>query len=199
VLDKLVRAGRGGYCFEHATLFAAARVVLFAPRTDVPRDHMFLTVAVNGAVFVVDPGFGPFSPRFPVPLVDGDIGQDDTKTHWMTHDGAFWTLHVPRDGRSAPGWMSTLEQENLVDFEVANHFTATHPRSPFINWIMLSAATPLGRVNVMNRDITILDGNGLTPDRLADRAALRALSVEYFGFDMPEIERMTVPAIPEWQ
>jgi N-hydroxyarylamine O-acetyltransferase len=105
---------------------------------------------------------------------------------------------VPRDGRSGPGWVSTLEQENLVDFEVANHFTAL-PRSPFINWIMLTAGTPLRRVNVMNRDITILDDNGLTPSRLADRAALRALLVEHFVFDMPEVERMMVPAIPEWQ
>ncbi|TMG83178.1 MAG: arylamine N-acetyltransferase [Betaproteobacteria bacterium] len=47
--EKLVRARRGGYCFEHATLFAAAleqvgfapvrhtaRVVLLAPRTASP-------------------------------------------------------------------------------------------------------------------------------------------------------------------
>src|ERR1700691_1534010 len=57
VQAKLVHAHRGGYCYEHATLFAAvlerlgfqpvrhaARVILFAPITRAPRTHMFLTV-----------------------------------------------------------------------------------------------------------------------------------------------------------
>src|SRR4030095_3294757 len=54
---KLVRALRGGYCFEHATLFGAvldaagfrptrhiARVLMVTPREASPRTHMFLTV-----------------------------------------------------------------------------------------------------------------------------------------------------------
>ena len=90
---KIVDAGRGGYCFEHATLFAAvlealgfqltrhaARVVLFGPLANAKRDHMFLTVSVGGETYVVDPGFGPFAPRFPVPLVESAAGQT---THWM--------------------------------------------------------------------------------------------------------------------
>jgi N-hydroxyarylamine O-acetyltransferase len=210
--DKLIRAGRGGYCFEHATLFAgvlemlgfqpvrhAARVVLFSPRTEASRTHMFLTVPVDGATFVADPGFGLFAARFPVPLVDGETAGGGQDTHWMTRDGDLWALRVPRDGQPVTGWVSTLEKENLVDFEVANHFIATHPASPFVNWIMLSAATPEGRINVMNRDVTILRGAESRSMRLADRAALRALLVEHFGFDLPEVERLAVPAIPEWQ
>ncbi|HEY4041660.1 MAG TPA: arylamine N-acetyltransferase [Rhodopila sp.] len=50
-----------------------ARVVLFAPRTEVPRSHLFLTAPADGASFVVDPGFGPFSSSFPVPQTDGRI------------------------------------------------------------------------------------------------------------------------------
>src|SRR5271157_2342005 len=78
VQDKLVRAHRGGYCFEHVTLFAAvlerlgfhpvrhtARVVLFASRTESPRAHMFLTVPLSEGRFVADPGFGPFAPGVP--------------------------------------------------------------------------------------------------------------------------------------
>jgi N-hydroxyarylamine O-acetyltransferase len=208
--DKLVRAGRGGYCFEHATLFAAvletlgftvnrhaARVVLFAPRTEVPRDHMFLTVTLGGATFVVDPGFGPFAPRFPVPLVEAGAG--DRATHWMTRENGLWALHVTRDDQPAIGWLATLETENAVDFEVANHFTATHTGSPFLNWIMLSAITPEGRVNVMNRDVTLLFGEEPRRMQLADRTALRGLLLEHFGFDLPEVEQLRVPAIPEWQ
>src|SRR4029079_725996 len=80
---KLVTAGRGGYCFEHGTLFAAvlealgfrpvrhlARVVVALPRDLAPRNHMMLSVDVPEGRFVVDPGFGALAPRVPVPLAD---------------------------------------------------------------------------------------------------------------------------------
>jgi N-hydroxyarylamine O-acetyltransferase len=51
----------------------------------------------------------------------------------------------------------------------------------------------------MNRDVTILRGAESRSVRLADRTTLRALLVEHFGFDLPEVERLAVPAIPEWQ
>jgi N-hydroxyarylamine O-acetyltransferase len=207
--DKLVRAGRGGYCFEHATLFAAvletlgfqpirhaARVVLFGPSSESPRTHMFLTVPVEGATFVVDPGFGPFGSPVPVPLADRETAGGN---HWMARDGDLWALHLQRDGQPVTGWVTTLEKENPVDFEVANHYIATHPNSLFVNRIMLSAVTPEGRVNVNNRDVTIRRGTESGPVQLADRGALRALLIEYFGFDLPEVERLTVPAIPEWR
>lgn len=207
---KIVGAGRGGYCFEHASLFAAVlealgfqvsrhagRVVLFGPLAEAKRDHMFMTVTVGGASYVVDPGFGPFAPRFPVPLVDLPPGQS---THWMQRDGDFWFLHVTREDRQpVAGWASTLEVENPIDFEVFNHYIATHPKSPFVNWIFMSAVTPEGRVNVMNRKVTLLRGTAEpTSTELPDRAALRGLLMEHFGFDLPEVERLAVPAIPEW-
>jgi len=208
--EKIVGAGRGGYCFEHASLLAAvletlgfqvarhaARVVLFGPLAEAKRDHMFMTVAVGGATYVVDPGFGPFAARFPVPLMDTPPGQ---ATHWMRRDGNFWFHHVTREDRQpVAGWASTLEVENPLDFEVFNHYIATHPKSPFVNWIFLSAVTPEGRVNVLNRKVTMLhEADEPTATELADRGALRGLLQQHFGFDLPEVERLAVPAIPEW-
>lgn len=212
IQDKLVRARRGGYCFEHATLFAAvleavgftpsrhaARVVLFAPRSETPRTHMFLTVPIGRTTFVVDPGFGPFTSPVPLPLEDRGTEHDDTRTHRMMRDGDLWELLVPRDGQTVTGWVSTLERENPIDFELANHYIATHPASLFRNNILLSAATSDGRVNVMNRDITFLSRNGISKTQLEDRAMLRSLLRDHFGFDVPEAERITVPAIPDWR
>ena len=207
---KLVHARRGGYCFEHATLFAAvlealgfaplrhaARVIVFQPRSEVARTHMFLSVTVDGARFVVDPGFGPFASRSPVPL-DGAGVPSGRPTHRMAREGADWVLHAPYHGAEAPAWVSTLEPENPADFEVANYFIATHPDSLFRNWLIASAATPDGRVNVMNRDVTVVRAGTPTTVQLPHRNALRALLAENFGFDLPEVETIQVPAIPDW-
>jgi N-hydroxyarylamine O-acetyltransferase len=212
VQGKLVRACRGGYCFEHATLFAAvleklgfqtvrhsARVILFAPATESPRGHMFLTVALPEGVFVVDPGFGPFAARIPIPLRDGAEARGDRETHWMIRDGGRWVLRVQLGDKPIDAWVTTLENDNPVDFEMGNHFTATHPASPFVNRIMISALTAEGRVSAMNRDVTIWRNSQSQTTQLANRAALRGLLNDHFGFDLPEVERLRVPSIPDWQ
>src|SRR6266851_5067117 len=164
--DKLIRRRRGGYCFEHATLFAAileslgfqpvrhaARVTLFASRAEAPRTHMFLTLPLAGGVFVLDPGFGGLAPRAPIPLRDGGEARLDHEAHRMIRDGSYWVLRALTDG---------------------------------------------GRVTVMNRDVTIWRGNTSRVTQLADRAALRAVLDEHFGFDLPEVEALRVPSISEW-
>lgn len=210
--DKLVRARRGGYCFEHATLFGAvlealgfavvrhsARVVLFAPRTASPRTHMFLTVALPQGTFVADPGFGGLAPEFPVPLVDRATSDADGLSHWIVRDDGLWLLRARTDGKVADCWVSTLEADNPVDFAVANHYTATHPASPFANRLTLRALTDDGRISVMNRDVTLRRRGESHSSELADRGALRALLAGHFGFDLPEVQSLRVPSIESWR
>jgi N-hydroxyarylamine O-acetyltransferase len=212
VQAKLVGAGRGGYCFEHGTLFAAAletlgfkpsrhtaRVVLVVPRTASARTHMFLTVPVEEGTFVVDPGFGGLAPRLPVPLADGECAQIDTEKHWMVQDGRYWMLRAHVGDKAVDAWVSTLDEDNLVDFELGNHFTATHPSSLFVNRIMMRALTADGRVTVMNREVTTWRGNRPETAQLASRSQLRTLLQAHFGFDLPQVEQLRVPSIPQWQ
>ena len=204
--NKLVRQHRGGYCFEHATLLAAAltelgfapvmhaaRVVLMRPKEQSPRGHMFLSVKIGGETFLLDPGFASYSARMPLPLRAGDLHSN--QSHVLTKDGDLWTLHVRCDGALIPGWVTTLEEEHAIDFEVSNHWTATCPTSPFTQVMMMSAMTDKGRVNVMNRDVTMPGGE---TRQLADRRELRDLLAAYFGFDLPEAETVRVPAIAAW-
>jgi N-hydroxyarylamine O-acetyltransferase len=211
VQAKLVAAHRGGYCFEHATLFAAvleklgfqtarhtARVIVFAPITAAPRTHMFLTVRLPSGTFVVDPGFGPFAARVPIPLTDGAAAHGDFETHWMIRDGNRWMLRAQLGGKLMDTWVTTLEQDNSVDFEMANHYTATHPHSLFANRLIIASLNKEGRVTAMNREVNVWHGTVPRPTQLADRLALRRLLINYFGFDLPEVEHLKVPSIPEW-
>ena len=208
---KLVRASRGGYCFEHGTLLAAAlealgfeparhlaRVVLFVPRNAAPRTHMFLTVEVAEGRFVVDPGFGGLAPRLPVPLSEGEQAATGDEAHSMVRVGREWMLRARVGTKTVDAWVSSLEEENPIDFELGNHFTATHPRSPFVNRILMRALTGDGRVTVMNREVTFWRQGEPEVKQLADRAALRALLIEHFGFDLPQVNELRVPELPEW-
>jgi N-hydroxyarylamine O-acetyltransferase len=201
---KLVGARRGGYCFEHATLLAAvlcavgfrvtthsARVIMRTPREQAARNHMFLVVDR----FVLDPGFGAQAPLVPVPL-DGSLAAG----HRCICDPARAEVMLVQvvDGVEQPLWLGSLREDLPIDFEVANHFTATHASSPFVQHILAHARTADGEIKLADREVTYLQRGVTRGERLVDRAALRQLCTRWFGFDLPALESVRVPAIPGW-
>jgi N-hydroxyarylamine O-acetyltransferase len=212
VYAKLVESKRGGYCFEHSTLFRAAlehagfqpvshaaRVVMMTARPSAPRTHMFLSVAVDGATYVLDPGFGGHGPLVPLPLVENVEVREGPDVHRFTRRDGEWLLEAQIGGAMSPLWMSTLEPESPIDFVVGNHFTSTWPQSPFVQRLMLRALTPDGRrVSVMNRDVTVAQNGTFEKSQLENRTALRSLLERDFGIDVPEVERLRIPTVPEW-
>jgi N-hydroxyarylamine O-acetyltransferase len=106
VFDKLVRRGRGGYCFEHNGLFGAmlealgfanralmARVWLAAEEGITPmRGHTLRLVDLGGEPWIADAGFGgAFAPV--MPLRDGAEAQTpDGARHRLRMMGALGDL-----------------------------------------------------------------------------------------------------------
>jgi len=80
---------------------------------------MFLIVTLSRGVFVVDPGFGYFSPRVPVPLQDGATARGDHETLWMIRDRNHWMLRAHLGDKPVDAWVMTLEHDNSVDFAMA--------------------------------------------------------------------------------
>ncbi|WP_314172379.1 arylamine N-acetyltransferase family protein [Streptomyces winkii] len=153
--DKMVRGGRGGYCFEHVSLFAAAlerlgfgvtgligRVRLGSDKIK-PATHAVLRVETaesprTGRAWLCDVGFG-MSPLVPLELADGAEASAGDWRYRLEHaevtPGAEgWVLHVwsAQDGRWFDRHTFTPGPAYPVDYQVASHFVSTHPRSPFV-------------------------------------------------------------------
>ncbi|MGP5164878.1 arylamine N-acetyltransferase family protein [Arthrobacter rhombi] len=108
VQRQIVDRRRGGYCFEHAQIFAAVaadlgyRVRRQLGRVHSPyntRTHMTVAVLTEEAWFLTDPGFG-FSIRGPLSLQHGAHRNDGGRVFSISHDNqdgvGRWSLH--RDG-----------------------------------------------------------------------------------------------------
>lgn len=203
--QKLVGARRGGYCFEHATLFAAvlervgfavtthsARVTMFVPKEEAPRTHMFLTVPVAGRTYVLDPGFGGLSPRVPVPL-DGESVRSGADAHRIVREGDDYVLEATTPEKVVRAWTGTLAREYPIDYELANHFTSTHPASHFTHRLSMRAFTDGGKVTVVNRQVTRWRGATSEITQLATGADLAALVATDFGFSLPEVAALALP------
>ncbi|GAB2734836.1 arylamine N-acetyltransferase [Salinifilum aidingensis] len=140
VAAKLVGRARGGYCYEHASLFAAvlerlgfgvrrcmARV---QPHKSGPLTHMLLVVTVEGREHLADVGFGA-GLLHPMPLRDGAVVDQAGWPHRLVEDGGVWTLQKWQERGWEPLHASDVRPSRPVDYEVAHHYTATHPNSPF--------------------------------------------------------------------
>ena len=141
---KLVRGGRGGYCFEQNSLFAAVmehlgfQVTRLAARVrmgderSTPRTHMVLAADIEEERWLVDVGFGGDTLLHPIPFDRDEPVRQEAWTFRLGHEGDVRVLR----GLRADGWMDlyafTEEPQLPVDYEVANHYTSTWPRSPFV-------------------------------------------------------------------
>ncbi|CAL9544291.1 hypothetical protein SUDANB121_04321 [Nocardiopsis dassonvillei] len=169
VQEKFLGGGRGGYCFEHGVLFAAAlerlgfevhrRLGTVGPAGENARTHLLVEVVLDGRRILTDPGFGS-GMRRPIELRDG-----------ARSDGggmAFGIARVPR-GRSW-GWELrklrngewdalhvTHESEVYpVDLVAGNHFVATHPDSVFRKMLVVTGFLPDGvHVSLTQSSVTL--------------------------------------------
>jgi len=152
ITDKLVRRRRGGYCFEHALLFAAVAQRLgyqvtrlisrVQPHRAGPRTHMSLKVRAEDSDYLVDVGFGA-GLLTAMPLRDGVVVDQAGWKHRLTRDGRRWTLAK----QTEQGWepqhqFDEDDEQRPVDYQVAHHYVSTHPGSPFTHQLIVMRLEP---------------------------------------------------------
>lgn len=147
VQEKFVGRGRGGYCFEHATLFHAAVVALGYDATlllsrvgepdEAPRTHLVVVVEHEGRRLLCDPGIG-VPPQTPIELVDGATAASTPWPHEIRRSdegraGEAWGLWR----RRGEAWelMHTTDELPVrpVDVAMGHHWTSTAPSSHFLS------------------------------------------------------------------
>jgi N-hydroxyarylamine O-acetyltransferase len=197
--EKLVAGGRGGYCFEQNLLLAAAlRELGFDVRQlaarvrhrgdkPLPRTHMLLMVRVGGADIIADVGFGGEGLLLPVPFRPGAECRHYAWTYRVMEEHAGqWLLQSARGAEWSNLYSFTLEPQTLADYEMANHYTATHPDSPFVRALIVQLPTPAARHALRDRELSTDRGGGTTERRALadDDEVLRVLSGT-FGLRFP--------------
>lgn len=195
---KLVRRSRGGYCFEHNLLFAAAlerlgfHVVRLAGRVRSegsqirPRTHILLKVTVRGFDWIADVGFGGSGLTEPLRLAHQETAEAHGWTHRLSEEGSHWVLRrmIGEDWQDL--YSFTLEPQHLVDYIVANHFTSTHPRSPFTRELFVQMSRPRERISLRGDLLERLDASGERETRKLSAQERRILLTSDFGLDLSE-------------
>ncbi|MGH8662603.1 MAG: arylamine N-acetyltransferase family protein [Burkholderiales bacterium] len=194
---KLVAGRRGGYCFEQNLLFSAvlqrlgfavtqlAARVIYPSGRKLPRPHIVLLVDVEGATWLADVGFGLEGLLLPVPFGGGREARQFGWTYRVVEAGGEWTLQSLRNGSWTDLYAFPLAPQLAVDFEPANHYSATHPDSRFVRTLTVQLPTPEVRYRLRNRELLLDRGGVITRRALADDDELLAVLDATFGLRFP--------------
>jgi N-hydroxyarylamine O-acetyltransferase len=194
---KFLDEGRGGYCFEHNTLFAAAlREAGFASTTLLgrvrrgpperwARTHMVLRLEAEGEVWLADVGFGCAGLVEPMPLHDGAAVEQGGFTYRLRRDGHLWILSL-RDAAGAETDLYEFSEEphTAMDVEVANHYTSTHPDSIFRKTLTIQRTLRDDRT-ILRSDVLTRMRRGRILDTPFPRERLREMARDEFGIALP--------------
>jgi N-hydroxyarylamine O-acetyltransferase len=153
--QKLVRGGRGGYCFEHNLLLGhalkalgfrvsglAARVLWNQPEEAITaRGHMLLRVELADGTYLADVGFGGLTLTAPVRLEPDREQATPHEPVRIIAAGEGFKMQA----RVAGVWKSLyrfdLQEQFQVAYEVTNYFLSNSPASPFLTTIMAARPT----------------------------------------------------------
>ncbi|MFT4201398.1 arylamine N-acetyltransferase family protein [Gordonia sp. (in: high G+C Gram-positive bacteria)] len=219
--DKLVQRRRGGYCFEHATLFAAALEALgfrftaalgrvsmgAAEPMHRPATHALLVVEFDDSRrCLCDVGFGR-GPLEPIPVEDGtEVDQEGWRLR-LTRDAdgprgsaQAWTLWQRSEVDGAVGWIDrhrwTLDQRHPVDFAVGNHYVSTSPRSPFTMRPFVQRFLPDRQETLDGRTWTTVAPDGsVTAQRTVEIEEFPQILDERFDVELTDTEATDLVAV----
>ena len=194
---KFLDQGRGGYCFEHNTLFAAAlgeagfdsTTLLGRVRRGPPerwaRTHMVLRLPIDGEIWLADVGFGGIGLLEPIPLRDGSVAEQGGLTYRLRREAHLWVLSV-RDAAGADTDLYEFSEEPQTpgDVEVANHFTSTHPDSIFRKTLTIQRTARDDRT-ILRSDALTRYRRGRIAEEPVPRERLRDVVRHEFAIDLP--------------
>ena len=200
---KLVVGGRGGYCFEHNTLFAnvlrqlgfkvqeaTARVRWSVPpEVKTPRTHCLLFVDTEGDKYLVDVGFGGNVLTGPLQL---DSREEQTTPHEsfrLKQEGDRVVQEAKLNGAWTPLYAFDFADTHPADYEMGNWFTSAHPNSIFVNGLLGARAEPDKRYALMNNQLSTHTLNGGTKKQtLGSAGELRDALTDLFKLRLDQLE-----------
>lgn len=198
---KLVGAGRGGYCFEHNHLFAAAlraigfhvdgliaRVLWRQPEdASTAETHMLLRVAIGGDAWLADVGFGSMTLLGALRMV-ADVPQSTALEAFrlVRHD-TEWRMQADLCGAWHTLYRFAPEPHPEIDYVVANHYVSTWPASKFVQHVIASRVDGDRRLTLRDREFHVRHP-GRDPERhaLRDGAEVCAVLADAFRIRVPE-------------
>jgi N-hydroxyarylamine O-acetyltransferase len=174
IQEKILSNRRGGYCFEQNTLLKVAleaigfsvtglagRVRWMAPPDSPlgPRSHMLLKINLPEGSYLADVGFGAFLLDRPLPF-EKDVEHGTAMGRFrLTQTAGMFALNVKQRAVWRTAYVFDLEPQLPSDYELANWYTSTNPKVPFVGTLIMERLTRDRRYKLVNNRLIIETSN----------------------------------------
>lgn len=202
--DKLIRRGRGGYCYEHNGLMGfvleelgyavdriTGRVVwMLGPDAPLPAmTHQVLAVTVPGEDerLLVDVGFGGQTLTSPIRLVAGPEQATRHEPYRIVDWADELVLEAQVRGQWRPLYVFTTLVRPPIDLEVGSWYVSTHPSSTFVTGLSVALVTDEARYNLRGRNLAIHRADGSEKIRFETAAEVLDVLEERFRIDLTDL------------
>lgn len=198
LFDKVVRQGRGGFCYELNTLYndlltkLGFQTQLLSGRVYSQEkaaygyefDHLTILVALNGSRYLTDVGFGEF-PLDPIPFDTSQRHDLKRGSYQIDHyDNTYYRLNRVRDGQVDPQFLFQDQPRVLSEFKPMCHYHQTSPDSYFTQQKFISIPTENGRITLSGNKWKIHHPDGsVTEEPLKE--TFEAAVKKRFGTELP--------------
>lgn len=195
IYEKIVSKRRGGFCYECNILFSdllrklgfqvdylSARMVL-GSTVNPEFDHMVLRVTLD-CDYLADVGNGQ-SCREPLRMDGkGTAASEGFRYRVGTHNDDLALYFQHSEGEWAPRFLFTIIPRQPSDFEEMCRHHQTSPDAPFTQHRLTTIATKDGRVQMLDRLLSITEGSRRQEEELDSEEACREALVQHFGLNI---------------
>ncbi len=146
---------------------------------------MTLLVESEGDSWLTDVGFGGMGLLEPIPLTAGRDYQQGVWTFRLEREGENWVLNCPDGAMGVAQYTFNLEPQLPVDYELPNHYCATHPDSRFVKTLTVQMASQTARHIIRGRNYSIVEPARTRSEIIPSFEAFSRILEESFGLRLP--------------
>lgn len=195
LIDKFLNHQRGGYCFEQNLFFKQVLEALgFQVRTVLGRviesnpnrgrTHLVNIVEIGEEKYLTDVGFGGFNSPQPLQIIQNQEVQTPLNTYRIVKEEPTLYFQVLTDGDWKGLYSFDFNIYNQGDFEVANWYTSTNPKTTFTQQLNLAIIDQNKRYHLKNNAFSIIE-SGILLDKitLTSLVEMNEVLLDYFKLD----------------
>ncbi len=202
LIEKIVVAGKGGYCFEHnKLLFLAlqelqlnvipllARIRHNCPEI-TPLTHRVTILRLGSTEYLLDVGNGYLTPNLPLPL-DGSSHRTATGQIYRIRETTAdnYNLELLQSSEE-PYIVYTFSKQPYYepDFELSHYYSSKHPQAVFVNNLVLTKILPECIISLRNGIYYKISSQKSEKNLITDQAHFTAILRDDFKYPTSDTE-----------
>ena len=147
---------------------------------------MVLLVTTAEGAYIADVGFGGYLLDAPLALVPGVVQKTPTSVYRFEESAGLLILQALINDVWQNAYQFSLDPSFPVDYEMANWYTSTHPKSAFRDNLIVQRLSPSVRLRLLNRKLTRRFADGRVEEfEIETPNALKGVLEDELGLELP--------------